>query len=122
MTLGSSYKIKIQCYADLEDSSTLKISYCYSKNGSAFTSPVINETLKEQTGNIYIGNWQKLSRPFTGSIDLNETYIKVNGVNCFTGKPAMTKTCSIVGATGTADLTQEDKNIILNKGWSLTVQ
>ena len=54
--------------------------------------------------------------------DLNETYIKVNGVPWFTGKPAMTKTCSIVGATGTADLTQEDKNIILNKGWSLTVQ
>lgn len=55
-------------------------------------------------------------------LDLNETHIKVNGVPCFTGKPAMTKTCSIVGATGTADLTQEDKNIILNKGWSLTVQ
>lgn len=60
--------------------------------------------------------------PFNGFIDLNETYIKVNGVPWFTGKPAMTKTCSIVGATGTADLTQEDKNIILNKGWSLTVQ
>ena len=60
--------------------------------------------------------------PFLGSIDLNETYIKVNGVLWFTGKPAMTKTCSIIGATGTADLTQEDKNIILNKGWSLTVQ
>ena len=59
---------------------------------------------------------------FNGSIDLNETYIKVNGVPWFSGKPAMTKTCSIVGATGTADLTQEDKNIILNKGWSLTVQ
>ena len=59
---------------------------------------------------------------FNGSIDLNNTYIKVNVVPWFTGKPAMTKTCSIVGATGTADLTQEDKNIILNKGWSLTVQ
>ena len=55
-------------------------------------------------------------------MDLNETYIKVNRVPWFTGKPAMTKTCSIVGATGTADLTQDDKNIILNKGWSLTVQ
>lgn len=59
---------------------------------------------------------------FNGSIDLNQTYIKVNGVPWFTGKTAMTKTCSIVGATGAADLTQEDKNIILNKGWSLTVQ
>lgn len=62
------------------------------------------------------------SLPWDGSIDLNETYIKVNGVPWFTGKPAMTKTCSIVGASGTSDLTQEDKNIILNKGWSLTVQ
>ena len=60
--------------------------------------------------------------PFLGYIDLNNTYIKVNEVPWFTGKEAMTKTCSIVGATGTADLTQEDKNIILNKGWSLTVQ
>ena len=75
------------------------------------------------------GSWCSLGRNsiFTseylhGSIDLNETYIKVNGVPWFTGKPAMTKTCSIVGAAGTADLTQEDKNIILNKGWSLTVQ
>lgn len=67
-------------------------------------------------GSSYTNNY------FRGSIDLNETYIKVNVVPWFTGKPAMTKTCSIVGATGTADLTQEDKNIILNKGWSLTVQ
>lgn len=69
------------------------------------------------------GRNRKLAQQFwNGSIDLNETYIKVNGVPWFTGKPAMTKTCSIVGCTGTADLTQEDKNIILNKGWSLTVQ
>ncbi len=58
---------------------------------------------------------------FNGSIDLNETYIKVNGVPWFTGKEAMTKTCNIVGCTGTADLTQEDKNIVLDKGWQLTV-
>lgn len=70
----------------------------------------------------YIGALRFFNSYFPGSIDLNETYVKVNGVPWFTGKPAMTKTCSIVGATGTSDLTQEDKNIILNKGWSLTVQ
>lgn len=59
--------------------------------------------------------------PVNGSIDLNNTYIKVNGVPWFTGKAAMTKTCSIVGCTGTADLTQADKDIALDKGWSLTV-
>lgn len=59
---------------------------------------------------------------FKGSIDLNNTYIKVGSDYFYRGMVPMTKTCSIVGATGTADLTQEDKNIILNKGWSLTVQ
>ena len=58
---------------------------------------------------------------FTGSIDFNETYIKVNGVPWFTGKEAMTKTCSIVGCTGTADLTAEDKAICTDKGWELTL-
>lgn len=58
---------------------------------------------------------------FGGSIDLNETYIKVNGVPWFTGKATMTKTCNIVGCTGTADLTAKDKNIALDKGWELTV-
>lgn len=59
---------------------------------------------------------------FGGSIDLNNTYIKVGSDYFYRGMVPMTKTCSIVGATGTSDLTQEDKNIILNKGWSLTVK
>lgn len=37
---------------------------------------------------------------WTGSIDLNETYIKVNDVYLFRGQPAMTKTLSCVGCTG----------------------
>lgn len=56
-----------------------------------------------------------------GSIDLNNTYIKVNDIYFFRGQPAMTKTLSCVGCTGTADLTAEDKDIALNKGWSLTL-
>ena len=58
---------------------------------------------------------------FNGSIDLNNTYIKINNVYWFRGQPAMTKTLSCVGTTGTEDLTQEDKDIALNKGWSLTL-
>ena len=57
-----------------------------------------------------------------GSIDLNNTYIKVGSDYIYRGMVPQVKTCSVVGCTGTADLTQEDKNIILNKGWSLTVQ
>ena len=58
---------------------------------------------------------------FKSAIDLNDTYIKVNDVYLFRGQPAMTKTLNCVGATGTADLTAEDKDIALNKGWSLTL-
>lgn len=70
---------------------------------------------------IYVGKVANIGNAFPGSIDLNETYIKVNGKPWFTGKEAMTKTCNIVGCTGTAALTQDDKNIALNKGWELTV-
>ena len=33
----------------------------------------------------------------------------------------MTKTISVVGCTGTADLTADDKAIATNKCWSLTL-
>ena len=96
------------------------------KNVNVFLNDVLETTINLPSGLRNGANYLKIGSDgnvyFTGSIDLNNTYIKVNGVPWFTGKPAMTKTCSIVGATGTADLTQEDKNIILNKGWSLTVQ
>ena len=71
-----------------------------------------NSILGKNTGTSYY---------FRGSIDLNNTYIKVNDVYWFRGQAAMTKTLSCVGATGTADLTAEDKDIALNKGWSLTL-
>ena len=58
---------------------------------------------------------------FTGSINLNNTYIKINDEYWFRGQPAMTKTLSCVGATGTADLTAEDKAIATDKGWALTL-
>lgn len=71
-------------------------------------------------GTIYIGCYG--TDGFGGSIDLNNTYIKVGSDYFYRGMVPMTKTCSVVGCAGTADLTQENKNIILNKGWSLTVQ
>lgn len=57
---------------------------------------------------------------FDGSMDMNYSYIKMNDKpwGVFDG---ITRTCSVVGCTGTADLTQDDKNIALNKGWALTV-
>lgn len=67
------------------------------------------------------GNSSFATQYFRGNINLNNTYIKINGVYWFNGQPAMTKTLSCVGATGTADLTADDKDIALNKGWSLTL-
>lgn len=45
-------------------------------------------------------------------------------VSLFESMPTVTNNqiCSIVCCTGTPYLTQEDKNIVLNKGWQLTVQ
>jgi hypothetical protein len=72
--------------------------------------------------NIYLGRAQtNTNEIFNGSIDLNNTTIKINGEYWFKGQPDMTKTLSCVGATGTVDLTQDDKDIALNKGWSLTL-
>lgn len=56
--------------------------------------------------------------PFNGSIDLPNTYVKYDGKPWFTG---LLHTCSIVGATGTADLTATDKAIAEDKGWALTL-
>lgn len=59
-------------------------------------------------------------RPLNGSIDLNNTYIKVNGVPWFRGTAAMTKTIDITGCTGTNSLTNDDLLIATNKGWTVT--
>lgn len=82
-------------------------------------------TPRDRSDNVFFGRIDSagsIYEPLSGSIDLNNTYIKVGSDYFYRGMVPMTKTCSIVGAMGTADLTQEDKNIILNKGWSLTVQ
>lgn len=67
----------------------------------------------------YIGNTQ--NGAFLGSVNLNNTYIKLNGILYFRGTAAMTKTVSVVGCTGTADLTAADKAIAEDKGWSITL-
>lgn len=55
------------------------------------------------------------------SMNLNNTYIKIDGVSLFSGNEAMTKTISVVGCTGTADLTADDKAIAEDKGWAITL-
>ena len=65
-----------------------------------------------------------------GYIDLNNTYIKVNGalwfgheskmVTWFNGQPSMSKTIDITSCAGTSSLTSDDKSIATNKGWTVT--
>lgn len=87
----------------------------------------IEETLTNDfapmTSNIRFGRGIPSEFPFLGSIDFNNnrTSIGINNITWFRGTAAMTKTCAIVGCVGTADLTQTDKDIALNKGWSLTL-
>lgn len=101
-----------------------------------------NQTYTEQTyelqegDNLHLGNFiqigyngYKQSECFYGTIDLNQTYIKINGqpwfgheskqVTLFNGKPSQIKVLDISGATGTSSLTNDDKAIVTNKGWRL---
>ena len=98
----------------------------YGTDGVNYTSiGTATDTDAALTNHIELGAWtfasSSLYRPLKGSIDLNESYIKLSGNMWFRGTEAMTKTCKVVGCAGTADLTQTDKDIALDKGWSLTV-
>lgn len=96
-----------------------------STDGTTWTEEnSLNSTAVPNPGNpftLQIGDGHSNHWYFRGSIDLNETYININGIPWFTGKAAMTKTCNVVGCTGTADLTAEDKAIATDKGWALTL-
>lgn len=79
-------------------------------------------TISGGTGTTNIGNrWIGDGNYFGGSIDLNNTYMKFNDNSFCRGMVPQEKICSVVGCAGTADLTQTDKDIALDKGWSLTV-
>ncbi len=99
-----------------------EVGLSLSTDGINYTTPVLQqESPRDRADIVTLGYINTSYSALDGTIDLNNTYIKVNGVTLFRGAEAMTKTCSVVGCTGTADLTQDDKNIALNKGWSLTV-
>lgn len=98
-------------------------SLYYSTDNSNWIT--ITETKEEsftEGGGFYVYNYGHTQHGnFNGSIDMPSCYAEIDGVLMFVGRPAMTKTCSIVGCTGTADLTADDKAIATGKGWELTV-
>ena len=97
------------------------LSCSYSTDGVSYTEGLSAQSqLTSHNLSFKVGS-RSSYQSFGGSLDLNATSIKVNGVPFFTGTAAMTKTCSVVGCTGTADLTADDKAIATDKGWSLTV-
>ena len=73
----------------------------------------------DHTINYYIGRHSAI--PFLGSIYVSDTSVKLNGLPYFRGTAAMTKTISVVGCTGTPDLTAADKAIAEDKGWSIAL-
>ncbi len=97
--------------------STDGVNYTYGINQtvSANMCPI------NTSNNFRIGRANPSGYHFLGSIDLNGTSIKVNGKPFFRGTAAVTKTVSVVGCTGTADLTAEDKAIAEDKGWAITL-
>lgn len=84
----------------------------------------------EYTYNLCIARARTSAQYFHGYIDLKESYIKVNGelwfgheskmVTWFNGQPSMSKTIDITSAAGTNSLTNDDKAIVTNKGWTIT--
>jgi hypothetical protein len=75
----------------------------------------------------YVGRAQPSNYYWLGSIDIPNCYMKLDGTKYQFRLPSGTETTATsptlkcVGATGTPDLTEEDKNIALNKNWQLTL-
>lgn len=58
--------------------------------------------------------------PIVGSVNFNNTRIKINNILWFNGQVAITKSINITECTGISDLTNDDKAIVTNKGWTIT--
>lgn len=96
----------------------------YSSDGINYTGTVSVTNQQHLSSNLFLqfgyyggDGWD----PLDGSIDIAHSYIKGNGAIWFRGTATMSKTCDVRGCSGTADLTAEDKAIVTDKGWSLTV-
>lgn len=115
---NTTYSLKISYNGD----KTL-VATVYNASGEQVATQTFTQTVTLlEISYLIIGTVGTGSSVWSGSINFNNTYIKVNGVYWFRGQAAMTKTLSCVGCTGTADLTADDKDIALDKGWSLTLE
>lgn len=92
----------------------------YDDNGNVIGSASKDFTFSEVEATFFVGGVHVTGTSTLSKIDLNNTYIKVNGITWFRGQPAMTKTINCSYCTGTGALTNEDKAIVSNKNWNLT--
>ena len=93
------YYVKVQFTgsAYIFSVSTDNINWTEVKRTESTTKTSNSDTSKQSIG---ISKRYSRDRNWLGSIDLNNTYIKINDVYWFRGQPAMTKTLSCVGCTG----------------------
>ncbi len=127
LNLDSSYLISagVDYKAIITRANNIYTLKLYSGNTLLDTQSLTSETLiGNGASNTFAFGFDKsnYNQAFNGSIDLNNTYIKINGVSWFGGKPARVNKpeLTIVGCTGTADLSQDDRDIAENeKNWKL---
>lgn len=97
------------------------INYVYSQKETIPSGVTLVQPNNSDVGYLSIGRTYQYSA-FQGEIDINNSYTIIDGTKyTFLLPSATTRTLKCVGATGTADLTQADKNIALNKSWALTL-
>ena len=102
-------------------------SFLYTFSMSADGITWVDKTGTTTSDNYDAGNKQLSFLQYVGNdgpagcfIDFSKSYYKINNIYWFKGQAAMTKTISITGCSGTADLTSEDKEIATNKGWIIS--
>lgn len=104
---NNQYPITVSCGTDL----------------SNLTSQTVTLNYTLASGIVELSSYSSYSAGTSAgyNLDLNETWIKVDGSILVHGTNPLTKTCSIIGCSGTSSLTSDDKAIATNKGWNLTV-
>lgn len=99
-TIGATYVVKATIPEKGAGEHT-NVTFSYSKNGSAFSTPVTVEIFNSYDTAPCLGtNRATTTQYFRGSIDLNETYIKVNGQPWFGICPIEVKKHQLMGPVG----------------------
>ena len=122
VSANTTYKIKV------EFTGAVYNTYLFNNDDWELQNTINSSTPVYGSETFVFGNNRGTLYPFTGTIDLNNTYIKENGIPWFRGTAAMTKNVSVVGCPGTdgwstdpeTDTGADVRAIVENKGWGVT--